>query len=429
LAKEIVIIGNGIAGVTAARHIRKLSDHRIIIISSETRYFFSRTALMYVYMGHLKYQHLKPYEDHFWEKNRLELLYGKVVKVLPAEKLLFLSEGKKISYDSLIIGSGSVTRYYNWPGQQLKGVQGLYSWQDLELMEKHTAGIFHAVIVGGGLIGVEMAEMLRSRNIAVSFLIRELRVWGNVLPKEEADILCRHIQSHGIHLLFDTELKEIVGNEAGKVRQVITTSGETINCEFVGITTGVKPHVAFLKDSGIELNQGVLVNEYLQTNEENIYAIGDCAELRDPPPGRKKIEPVWYTGRMMGETVACTVCGEPTPYEPGIWFNSAKFFDIEYQSYGRVENVLRDDEFQLYWENEEKDKCVKLIFHERTGGLKGVNSLGIRLKQEVVTQWIKRGLSAGNVINQLPSANFDPEFYTDHLKLASQSFKAQMAVA
>ncbi len=429
MAKEIVIIGNGIAGVTAARHIRKLSDHRIIIISSETRYFFSRTALMYVYMGHLKYQHLKPYEDHFWEKNRLELLYGKVVKVLPAEKLLFLSEGKKISYDSLIIGSGSVTRYYNWPGQQLKGVQGLYSWQDLELMEKHTAGIFHAVIVGGGLIGVEMAEMLRSRNIAVSFLIRELRVWGNVLPKEEADILCRHIQSHGIHLLFDTELKEIVGNEAGKVRQVITTSGETINCEFVGITTGVKPHVAFLKDSGIELNQGVLVNEYLQTNEENIYAIGDCAELRDPPPGRKKIEPVWYTGRMMGETVACTVCGEPTPYEPGIWFNSAKFFDIEYQSYGRVENVLRDDEFQLYWENEEKDKCVKLIFHERTGGLKGVNSLGIRLKQEVVTQWIKRGLSAGNVINQLPSANFDPEFYTDHLKLASQSFKAQMAVA
>ena len=132
--KHIAIIGNGISGVTAARHIRKLSDHKITLISAETEHFFSRTALMYVYMGHMKQEHVKPYEDHFWSKNRIDLKFGYVSKVDANNKKLVFDNQEELEFDDLIIACGSKPNKFGWKGQDLDGVQGLYSWQDLELM-------------------------------------------------------------------------------------------------------------------------------------------------------------------------------------------------------------------------------------------------------------------------------------------------------
>ena len=121
---HIAIIGNGISGVTAARFIRKLSDHKITIISAETDHFFSRTALMYVYMGHMRYEDLKPYEDWFWTKNRIDLKRGYVSKINTANKQLELEGQAPLAYDKLIIACGSTPNKFGWPGQDLKKVQG-----------------------------------------------------------------------------------------------------------------------------------------------------------------------------------------------------------------------------------------------------------------------------------------------------------------
>ena len=176
MEEHIVIIGNGISGVTAARHIRKNSDKRITIISAETDYFFSRTALMYVYMGHMKYEHTKPYENYFWKKNRIDLKRGFVQTVDHANNQLIFADGSTMSYDKLIIAVGSKPNKFGWPGQDLDGVQGLYSKQDVDMLEQNAPNnevCKRAVIVGGGLIGVEMAEMFHSRDIPVTFLVRE----------------------------------------------------------------------------------------------------------------------------------------------------------------------------------------------------------------------------------------------------------------
>ena len=174
--EHIVIIGNGIAGITAARHIRKLSDKRITIISAETDFFFSRTALMYVYMGHMRWKDIQPYENWFWKKNRLELKKGYVQSVNTDSKILHFKEGESLTYDKLILATGSTTNTFGWEGLELNGVQGLVSKQDLEMLEKNAPNNKECpstVIVGGGLIGIEMAEMLRTRNIKVTMLIRE----------------------------------------------------------------------------------------------------------------------------------------------------------------------------------------------------------------------------------------------------------------
>ena len=134
-----------------------------------------------------------------------------------------------------------------------------------------------------------------------------------------------------------TNLKEIIPDENGNVKSVIIEeTGEEIPCNVVGLTAGVSPNIDFLKNSDIEIGKGVKVNRFLETNIKDLYASGDCAEQREPVNHRKPIEAVWYTGRMMGETVAQTICGTKMAYKPGHWFNAAKFFDIEYQTYGWV---------------------------------------------------------------------------------------------
>lgn len=412
--KNIVIIGNGIAGVTAARHIRKRSDHRVTIISSETEHFFSRTALMYIYMGHMEYKNTKPYEDWFWKKNKIDLIKDQVEKISVEEKQLQLSGGTKVSYDILIIASGSVSNKFGWQGQDLIGVQGLYSFLDLEAMERNTWGIQRAVIVGGGLIGIEMAEMLLSRKIEVTFLVREKYFWSNVLPKQDAQMISRHVRQHHVDLREEEELQEILSDNNGKVKGVLTKNGKSIDCQFVGLTVGVSPNISFLKDSGIETKRGVLVNEYLQTNIPDVYAIGDCVERTYELPGRRNIEQVWYTGRMMGEVVAQTICDAKTKYEPGPWFNSAKFFDIEYQTYGNVGSKLKTNEEEYYWEHQSGIKAIHFTWDKTNHQFLGINVFGIRLRHEKFDAWLREKRSIQFVLSHLAEANFDPEFFEHH---------------
>lgn len=423
--EHIVIIGNGISGVTVARHIRKLSDKRITIISSETDYFFSRTALMYIYMGHMRFENTKPYEDGFWKKNRIDLLRAHVEEIYADKKSLLFSNGEQFTYDKLILAVGSKPNKFGWPGQDLNAVQGLYSYQDLQSMEAYSPDTQKAVIVGGGLIGVEMAEMFRSRDIDITFLVREDRFWGNVMPEKEGALIARHIKEHHVDLRFNTELKEILSDDDGRARAVVTNTGEEIPCQFVGLTAGVSPNVAFLKEGPIAINRGILVNEFLETNVPDVYAIGDCAEFKQHPTGRRNIEQVWYTGRMMGETLAKTICGSKTAYRPGIWFNSAKFFDIEYQTYGWVYSQLKENEADFYWEHENGKICLHLVYDKSSNALLGINVFGMRLRHEVCERWIKNQMVIDEVITYLKDANFDPEFFKQHEHAIVKAYNEQ----
>ena len=193
------------------------------------------------------------------------------------------------------------------------------------------------MIVGGGLIGIELAEMLRSRDIPVTMLVREKSFWNGVLPDGESQMINEHILEHHIDLRLGVNLEASMRDDNGKAKSVtIKETGEVIECDYVGLTAGVSPNIEFLKDTPLDLEKGIKVNRYLETNVKDVYAIGDCAQQREPVGNRPPVEAVWYTGRMMGEVVAQTICGRRTAYNPSHWFNSAKFLDIEYQTYGWV---------------------------------------------------------------------------------------------
>ena len=411
MTKHVVIIGNGITGVTAARHIRKLSNHRITVISGETDHFYARTALMYIYMGHMRYHDTKPYEDAFWAKNSIDLLRGYVTRVDTDARLVHLGGGRTLQYDALLLATGSQSNFFNWPGQDLDAVQGLYGIPDLVTMERWTQGITRGVVVGGGLIGVEMAEMLHARHIPVTFLVREQSYMDYLLPAEESAMINQEIRRNGIDLRLATQLQEILPDENGRARAAATDQGEEIPCEFVGITAGVHPNIDVARESGIESGRGILVNRFFETSAPNVYAAGDCVEFREDGIGSRRIEQLWYTGRKHAKTVARTICGWHTAYDKGVFFNSAKFFTLEYQTYGDIK-PNRDPTVRTFlWQD--TGRLLRIDYAANDGRVVGFNLLGIRFRHDRCEHWLLQGATIDTVLDNLGDAQFDEEFTRD----------------
>lgn len=363
----------------------------------------------------MRYEDTKPYEDWFWKKNRIDLVNDYVEGIDYDTKTLTCRSGKNLKYDKLVLALGSKSNKFGWPGQDLKGVGGLYTYQDLEHMEAYSEGLQRAVIVGGGLIGIEMAEMFHSRHIPVTMLVRENSYWDNILPAEESKMISEHILKNHIDLRLGVNLAEIKDDGTGTAKSVvIKETGEEIPCGYVGLTAGVSPNVAWLKESGLDIGRGIKVNKHLLTNQPDVYAVGDCAEQQDVVPGRRPIEAIWYTGRMMGETAAYNICDKPVDYDPGFWFNSAKFIEIEYQVYGEVPAKLPEHLKTIFWKHPDNEKSIRINYHKDDYTVKGFNLFGIRYRHEVCEKWVKENTHIENVLQNLGMANFDPEFYKEY---------------
>ncbi len=411
---HVVIIGNGVAGVTAARHLRKRnSSVRITVISGESEHPWSRTALMYIYMGHMRFTDTKLYPDHFWAKNRIDLMRGWVSIVETDTKVVRFEGGRTLHYDRLLIATGSRPNRFGWPGEDLQRVSGMYSVQDLARLEAASPGMRHAAVIGGGLIGIELAEMLHSRGIGTTLLVRESSYWNSVLPSEESQMVTEVIREQGIDLRLSTELAEIVDDGHGQACAIIDSKGERSEVGFVGLCAGVAPNVAFLEGSGIAVGRGVRVDSQLRTNTPDVFAVGDCAEICAPGQEHGRVTAVWYTSRMMGETVAENLLGGTREYDPGIWFNSAKFLDLEYQVYGEIaaEAVPGDAEVtpSLFWMAEDRRHSVRIAHND--GAVIGFNLMGIRYRHQVCEAWIREQRSVEYVLRNLRKAHFDPELF------------------
>ncbi len=404
-----VILGNGVSGATAALRLRELRpEWRITMVSGETTYPYSRPALMYVFMGHMRYRDTKPWPDSLWADRRIELLRGWVSEIDTKERSLKFEDGNRLGYDRLLLATGSRPNLFGWPGQELKGVQGLYSLQDLALLRENVKRARRAVVCGGGLIGIELAEMLHGLGLPVTILAREEWYWGNILPREEGRFVSRMIVEEGFDLRLSTGLSEILGDGEGRVRGVRTSEDEVLDCQLVGLTAGVSPNLAALEGSGIPTRRGILVDRSLRTEVEGVFAAGDCAEI-ETGGDRNLLQQVWYTGKAQGRVAAASLAGIEERYEPGIWFNSAKFLGLEYQVYGEVPNRPGEGRRHLYWEDFEARRAFRVV--EEGGAVCGMDILGGRLRHRVCESWIREGRRLEEVLEGLGEACFDPEFF------------------
>ena len=192
----------------------------------------------------------------------------------------------------------------------------------------------------------------------MSFLVREDSFWSVVLPPDESAMVTRHIRAHHVDLQLNTEVTDLHDDGNGRVGGVTTNAGTRLDAQFVGVSIGVSANVGWLRNGPLDVERGILVDETLQTNiPASMLSATVCSTVTRPaaptgpcanPPNKSGIR-----GRIMGETLAKTLLGKLTPDNPGVFFNSAKFFDIEYQTYGDVPATLPDDGSlkTFYWEH------------------------------------------------------------------------------
>ena len=287
-----VILGNGPAGVIAAETIRKRSaSDQIVMIGAEDLPPYSRMAIPYLLMGNIQESgtYLRKDPQHF-DKLNIEQIHGHVDAINSERKELQLQGGARISFDKLLIATGSVPVQPPIPGIHLPGVHSCWTMEDARAITSIARPGTRVLQMGAGFIGCIILEALASRGVRLTVVEMGDRMVPRMMTELAGGMIKDWVQSKGIEVFTGTRVEEITSS--GSALSVKLSNGKVLEVDLVISATGVKPNMACLKNSGIEFHTGVLVNEHMQTSHPDIYAAGDVAEGIDFSTGHRIVNAI-----------------------------------------------------------------------------------------------------------------------------------------
>ncbi len=441
---KIVIVGNGVAGIEAALAVRaREPGWSITLVSEESDHFFSRTALMWVLSGQLSHRCIEPYERDLYERMRFTRVRARAIGIdVQARALRLAGDHAPLPYDRLLVACGSRPRPAPWPGAELRGVGHFVTHQDLAWLEREVFGgpshrgpapradahlaatdeaspyrarpdghaarggpPRHPVVVGGGLIGVEVVEVLLAAKLRPRFLIREEWFWPLALDRAEGTFIAERLREHGVDVCFGETVEAIEGEAA--VEAVRTDRGRH-PADVCVVAIGVIPNTGWI-GGALERDDagGIVVDAGLATSAPDVFAAGDCASVRWVH-GPSMPETLWYTARDQGRVAGRRLCGDAADYARGLWYNSAKLMDIEHTTAGLVNmNVAGERNWSFEETGAVRSRLRVVVESDRVIGF---NALGRRWDQSVWLRWIRERRSLPWVLDHLAEASFDTEF-------------------
>ncbi len=277
---DYLIIGNGVAGRTAAETLRKKDgDSSIVMVTDERCPFYPRPKVSLRYLsGEVEKDGMFANPD-FYSREAVSLVFGKVIRVEPGENHVILKDGTVIPYRALLIAAGASANMPPWRGVDLDGVVTLRTLEDADNILRRMTDVENIVVVGGGILGVEVSEALRKRGKEVTLLVRggSDKLGSPVLDSEHAVGRYDRMVEQGVNIILRDEVSHFTGD--GSLEKVVTKSGRSIETGLAIVTTGARPNIGFLEGSGIETGRGVIVDAELRTGFPNIFAAGDVAEV------------------------------------------------------------------------------------------------------------------------------------------------------
>ena len=418
-----VIVGNGMAGMEAALALRaRDAGARIALVSEEHDHFFSRPALMYVFAGQMSLRDTEPYDRGLYERMGFERVRGRVVSLDAPGRALVFADGSRLGYDRLLLAVGSKARPAPWPGAAGPGLHAFVTLRDLEALDREARPGMGAVVVGGGLIGVEVAEVLHDRGLRVTFAIRDRWAFPAALEPREAALVAEHVSGHGVDVRLGTVVREVLRGGDGRIRAVrlageAGAEGGEIATDLVVAAVGVVPNTAFLAGSEVTLarNGGIETDDALRTSAPDVWAAGDCAQVT-VADGSRRVEQLWYTARDQGRLAARSLLGDSVVYRRNAPYNSAKFFDLEWTTAGVVPPEVAPGGEPLAlpqgvssWFQRVPGRLESQRVVSREGRVIGFNLLGSRWDHEPLLRWIDERRPLDWVLEHLGEAQFDEE--------------------
>lgn len=329
-----VIIGSSAAGIKAAETLRSLDDGaEITVISEENEPPYSRCLLAEYLAGKHSRDELVFRSGNFFERLKLRTLLGeKVVSVQPEEQKVVLESGSTVSYDKLLVATGSSSTCPPLPGIEKTGSLGLRNIRDADLILEQCHPGNRAVIIGGGFVGLEAAYALNQRGMEVTVVEMAPHILALQMDETAASILAGDMQKAGIRIIAGTATRELwgptlTGGEAEQTEKlVILEDGTELTAHLILTCTGTKPNVDLMEGTGAVINRGLVVNEYMETNLQNVYAAGDVCESVDSVSGEQGLSPIWPNAVIQGKTAAYNMAGMPQKTSPLLGMQNAVEF-------------------------------------------------------------------------------------------------------
>lgn len=395
---NIVIVGFSLASFTAVRHIINNAPETEVDIFTDEKYpYYPRPSLYRVLSGESSPESIVMYPAKWYEDKGVKMHFGVTVKSINVQKNeIVLDNGEKISYDRLLLAVGAHPFIPPVKGADKKGVFALRKIDDALTIREFAKDKNNAVVIGGGLLGLEISAALRKLGLNVSIL--EFSPWllPRQIDREGSDILMDELEKMGMKILCGAQTEEILGDT--EVSGVKLKGGDTIPTELVICATGIRSNLELAKESGINVNRGVIVDDYLRTSIENIYAAGDIAE---------------HNGRVYGiipatteqaRIAAANMIDEETVYNGTVSMNSLKVVGIDLTSIGLV-----NPETEEYEEIRkiDADKCQYKKIVLKDGKVVGSIIIGERKSVKPMTDIIKEEVNVEEVKHDLLKDDFD----------------------
>jgi len=335
---KIVIVGNGLAGTLAAKTVRELDQEAGIEIFGEEKYaYYPRPNLIEFLAGRLPYEKLFAFPENWNVRQRIGLHFGeRVARIRPDERKIETESGGAFAYDALLLASGARAVVPPLTGSGLKGVFVLRTLDDALAILDHLRTHAHVAVLGGGLLGLEIARAVRGRGASVCVVEFFDRLLPRQLDPAAAGILKHQIEKTGISVRVGAVSREILG--AAEVRGIRFESGDEVEADLVVIAAGVKPELALAKDAGLTAERGIVVDDRLRTSRPEIFAAGDVAEHRGRVYG---IIPASFE---QARAAAHNMLGMDLPYAGTVPSNTLKVAGLYVTSAGEVNPEARGHE-------------------------------------------------------------------------------------
>ncbi len=336
MSRRYVIVGTGPAGISAAETVRAHDPiSEIVLIGEEKAAFYSRPGLAYYLAGEVPERQLYPFDSGYLDRLQLRRLPTRVVHLYPQEHQVELAAGDRLSYDRLLLATGSQAMLPALPGIELAGVVKLDTLDDAREIIRRSRQARDAVVVGGGITALEIAEGLRAQGVRTHYFLRQDRYWSGVLDEAESLIVEKRLEKKNIRLYYRTELAEVIG-EHDRMSGVRTRDGRQVECQIVAFAVGVRPRHELASAAGLAVDRGILVNEYLQTSAPDVLAAGDAAQVFDPVSGKAVLSTLWSAAAAQGRAAGLNMAVQPFSYRKTVSVNVTRLAGLTTTIIGAV---------------------------------------------------------------------------------------------
>lgn len=328
---RIVIVGGGAATASAIESIRATDGESDVVVISQQKTICSLSLLPYYLAGDIPEERLLFRDANFYSDRKVTALCQRATKVIPERNAVILTQGEEIGYDQLLIATGSSPSRLEAKGTDMRGIFSFNTAADAQNVIAWCEKATTAVVVGASFIGVEVAIALCKRGIRVYLVERQDRVLPTMLDCETAELAKQRLKANGIEVLLSDQAREFLGN--GTVTEAVLDS-RRVTCDMAIVTIGVFPNLSPVAGSGIATGTGILVDDYMRTNIDNVYAAGDVAEARDIVSGNRSINAIWPNAIKQGKIAGYNMTGRPRRYEGSDKMNVIDIFGMPFVSLG-----------------------------------------------------------------------------------------------